>query len=490
MKVLKRIAPFAVIAAAALLLLYSPDIAPERYTDLATFFRVEMKRQGFTGFSVAAVADGSVLYVDGFGVDGAGAAIGPDTALYAPAAAKSMAALAAYSLARDGKLSIDRPVRDYLPWFGFASGAGADVTPRQLLSHTSGVEDSAFDDAHPGAQDLESAVRSISRALPSDPPGAKFHYIDTGYQAMGLVMEKATGKSYAAILEERIFGPLGMRSSTAMPLVSPPIGSGSFFALPLRRPPAVTAFAAPSAYISTTASDMAQYMAFLLGPEKFKRGPVAPHAVAGLFDPLVPGAPYGYGFFLGQEGDGRVAYHDGSLDGFSSRIVLWPEKKAGIAVLAAQSSLLQSLFSLPALTEGARSIMKAGSSARPFPLGRLYILLAVVALVHIFALVAQTGGALHWAKEVRGSTEAKGSMGPLRFAIVRSWFGIALRIAFFFFCPYAVGLAFGRSISWGLLLRLEPGLAAWCVAACMFGLLRNAARLAWLQRPLGFKHSR
>lgn len=485
MKLLKRIAPFAVIAAAVILLLYSPDIAPERYTDLATFFRVEMKRQGFAGFSVAAVSDGSVLYVDGFGVDGAGVPIGPDTLLYSPAAAKSAAALAAYSLDRDRKLPIDAPVRDYLPWFGFA-----DVKLRHLISHTSGIADSSFDDAHPGAADLESAARSIVGAIPSASPGASFHYIDTGYQVLGLAMEKATGKDYDAILKERVFAPLGMKSSSALAPAQPPSGSLSFFALPIRRPPVASAFADPSAYLATTASDMGQYMAFLLGPEKFKRGPISSREASSLFDPLLPGIPYGYGLFLGQEGGARFAYHDGELDGFSSRLALWPEKKAGIAVLAAQSSLLQSLISLPSLTEGAMSIMRDGSSARPFPLGRLYILLAVVAFVHVFALVVQTGGALHWSKEVRGKAEAKGSKGPLRFAIFRSWLGIGLRAAIVVLCPYAVGWAFGRSISWSLLIKLEPGLAAWFLAACAFGFLRNAARLAWMRGPAGFRRSR
>ena len=118
---------------------------------------------------------------------------------------------------------------------------------------------------------------------------------------------------------------------------------------------------------------MGQYMAFLLGPEKFARGPVTPRAVAAVFEPLVPGVPYGYGLYVGKSEGGRFAYHDGSVDGFSSRIALWPDTKAGIAILAAQSSLLQSLVSLPALTEGARRIMLKGSAPRPFPLGRLYI---------------------------------------------------------------------------------------------------------------------
>src|SRR5512136_1026564 len=130
MKVLRRILPFAVILGAALLVLYSPDIAPEKYTDLASFFRVERSRQGFSGYSVAAVSDGSVLYVDGFGADGAGREIGADTVLFVPAAEKSFIALAALSLAKERRLDLDAPVRSYLPWFGFAGGEGGDVSVR------------------------------------------------------------------------------------------------------------------------------------------------------------------------------------------------------------------------------------------------------------------------------------------------------------------------------------------------------------------------
>jgi CubicO group peptidase (beta-lactamase class C family) len=490
MKALKRIAPFAVIAAAALLLLYSPDIAPERYTDLATFFRVEMKRQGYSGFSVAAVVDGSVLYVDGFGKDGAGAAIGPDTRLYAPAVAKSMAALTAYSLMRERRISLDQPVRAYLPWFEFAGGAGGDVTVRNLISHTTGLADTAFDDAHPAAVDLESASRSLIGAIPSAPPGKRFQYIDTDYQVLALVIEKVMGRPYTAILDDHVFGPLGMRSSSGRVPASPPLGSASFFALPLFRPATTSIFGSPSGYVVTTASDMGQYMAFLLGPEKFRRGPLPARAVAALFEPLFPGVPYGYGLFLGREDGSRVAYHDGSLDGFSSRIVLWPDKRAGIAVFAAQSSLLQSLFALPSLTDGARRIMQEGSSPRPFPLGRLYILLGVVAIVSVIALILQTGGALRWTKEVRDKAEAKGARGPIRLAIFRCWSGIALRVAIAALCPAAVGLAFGRAVSWNVLLRLEPGLAAWILIVCAFGILRNSARLAWIRGPAGFHRMR
>jgi len=483
MKVLRRIAPFAIVAVAILLLLYSPDIAPERYTDLATFFRVERVRQGYSGFSVAAVSDGSVLYVDGFGSDGSGERIGPDTPLYAPALAKSMAALCAFSLARQGRISLDAPVRDYVPEFSFSGGAGGDVTLRHLISHTSGVSDRAFDDSHPNAPDLAAAVKLLASARPAAAPGHAFHYVDTDYQALALAMERATGESYPALLEERVFAPLGMKSSTASAPYSPPAGIASFFSLPLARPPASSGFGAPSGYVVTTATDAGQYLAFLLGPEKFARWPVSPRAVPKLFEPQSPVAPYGFGLFVGDDSGARVAYHDGSVDGFSSRVVLWPEKKAGVIVLASQSSLLQSLFALPAMTAGAWRIMQEGSAPRPFPMGRLYILLAVVAVVSLLALVLQVSGALRWAKGVKDRADAKGARGPIRFAVARCWLGIAVRVAVIVLLPPIVGAAFDRRVSWRTLMQLEPGIAAWIVLLLVLGALRNAARLAWLQGP-------
>jgi hypothetical protein len=235
---------------------------------------------------------------------------------------------------------------------------------------------------------------------------------------------------------------------------------------------------------------MGQYMAFLLGPEKFKRSPIPARAVAALLEPPIPNLPYGYGLFLGREKDARVAYHDGSLDGFSSRIVLWPGKKAGIAVIAAQSSLLQSLISLPALTDGARRIMLEGSAPRPFPLGRLHILLGVIAVVSILALVVQTGGALYWTKGIRDLAEAKGTRGPIRLAVLRCWSGVVLRVAVAAFFPAAAGLAFGRIVSWNALFMLEPGPAAWCLIVCALGIIRNLARLAWIRGPAGFVRAR
>jgi CubicO group peptidase (beta-lactamase class C family) len=453
MKLLRRILPFAVILGAVLLVLYSPDIAPEKYADLASFFKVERARQGFSGYSIAAVSDGAVLYVDGFGADGGGRPIDADTELFATAAEKSFVALAALSLAKERALDLDAPARSYLPRPALVDASGGDASIRQLISRGYG-------------------------AL-----GSKLGCLDADYRVIALAMESATGRPIAEVVDERVFKVLGMKATTMEALESPPKGDGTFFSSAIPRDARYPDGGAPSGRTATSASDMGAYLAYVLDPGRARRAPVAARAARAIFEPAVEGAPYGYGWFLGGAGGARAAYHDGSVAGFSSRVLVMPEAKAGIAVLAAQGSYLQSLIALPALTDGAMRIMRDGSTTRPFPLHRLYILLFVVAAVHLIALGAQTGGAIGWARDVRGRAEARGTRLPVRFAAARSWAGISVRSAIAVLAPAALSLALDRSVGWGTIFDFEPGAAAWCLSACFFGVLRNVARLAWLGRP-------
>jgi hypothetical protein len=161
--------------------------------------------------------------------------------------------------------------------------------------------------------------------------------------------------------------------------------------------------------------------------------------------------------------------------------VLWPARKAAIAILAPQGSYLQATLALPALAEGARRLMVDGSAARPFPLGRLYYLLAVMAGVHLLTLAGQIHGSLRWAKDIRSRYEAKGSRGPLHFGLARAWSGLAVRIAAAALAPVLAGFVLGETVTWKSAFALEPGLSAWFASALFFGVLRNSARLAWLR---------
>jgi CubicO group peptidase (beta-lactamase class C family) len=491
MRILKRIVPYAVILAAALLLLYLPDIGPESYTDLATFFRVEMTRQGFPGYIVAAVKGGAVLYVDGFGKDGAGGRLGPDTRMLVGAAAKPFAATAAAALDAKGILDLDSPVARYLPGFAFADGSGASVRVRDLIAHASGISDKSFDDAHDTAPSLAAAVKVLATAKPVAAPGIEFHFIETGYQALGLVMEKASGREYADILDSVLFKPAGMAASDASRADSGPwlsAGSASFFGFVLPRATLVPEFGSPSSYVVADASDLGLFLAYLVSPESSKKKLMPLRQAQALLTPPIPEIPYAYGWSIREEGGSTVLESEGSQAGFSSRIALWPREKAAIAIVAPENSLLHAAISLPALSSAARRIMMEGSAARPFPVGRLYILLAVTAAVNFAGLVYQTGAARRWAKYARDKAEARGSRGPLVFATVRTCVGLAVRIAVACAVPIAFGLIIGKAATWKTVFDAEPGIAAWCASACFFGALRNFARLSWLIGRVPFPH--
>jgi hypothetical protein len=357
---------------------------------------------------------------------------------------------------------------------------------RHLLSQTSGVSDRSFDDLHADAPDLETAVRSMLSAQPDAAPGTKEQYINTGYQAVALALEKATSLSFNDLVQVRILRPLGMLRSSASPSKvagAIPPGSGSFFGIAMPRRTDILPFGAPSGYMVSTASDMAKYLAYLAGPEKVPRTPVPARNLPALFEPLVEASPYSYGWRISGSGEDLEASHSGSLDGYSASITLWPGRRAGLVILAPQNSLLQSMVAMPALVSGARSILTKGSSDRPFPLGRMYILLAVMAGVHILALLIQIAAALSWARDVRCKVEAVGTKGPLRGAAALSWLGIAVRIALVAFAPAGLEAIFHRVMTWDTAFALEPGLAGWAMAALCLGGLRNAARLAWLGGP-------
>ena len=67
---------------------------------------------------------------------------------------------------------------------------------------------------------------------------------------------------------------------------------------------------------------------------------------------------------------------------------------------------------------------------------------------------------------------------------------MAVRAAIVLAFPAALALALDRAMSWKILLEIEPGLAAWCILACMFGFMRNVTRLAWLRSPGFFRRTR
>jgi CubicO group peptidase (beta-lactamase class C family) len=128
---------------------------------------------------------------------------------------KQFTAAAILLLAEDGLLGLDDAVRRWLPSLPAAASA---VTIRQLLTHTSGIVD--YEDVIPASATAQLHDADVLSLLESQertyfPPGTSWRYSNSGYALLALVVERASGCSFADLLRTRIFEPLGMGGTVA-----------------------------------------------------------------------------------------------------------------------------------------------------------------------------------------------------------------------------------------------------------------------------------
>jgi D-alanyl-D-alanine carboxypeptidase len=141
---------------------------------------------------------------------------------------KTFVATVVLQLADEGRLRLDDSVDAWLPG---VVPAGAGITVRQLLNHTSGLADYLPTLPFPPAPEFldnrwrtwtadELIQRAVANPPVFEPPGKAFSYSNTGYLLLGQIIQRATGRSYAQEIERRIIRPLGL-SGTAVPGASP-----------------------------------------------------------------------------------------------------------------------------------------------------------------------------------------------------------------------------------------------------------------------------
>ncbi len=139
-----------------------------------------------------------------------------DTIYQCGSMTKTWTALAFMQLVDEGKVSLDEPVRTYLPGFRVADPeVTAKVTPRHLLYHTNGIEEDFGD---PGEDDdvYERMVENIADAPQVYPLGYTHGYSAAlGYAILARVMEVTDGKRWDDIMKDRLFDPLGLTSTSS-----------------------------------------------------------------------------------------------------------------------------------------------------------------------------------------------------------------------------------------------------------------------------------
>ena len=325
---------------AAGLLRGQSDLAP-RLDQIAIS---ELARQHLPGMAVAAVREGQIVYAKGFGVASveSKAPITPDTLFRAGQSTKMFVALALVMLSEQGRLHLDKPVGDYI--FGLDPSI-ARITAHDILSQTTGLQD---DSPNYGPHDDGALARetgSFRKSAVLADPGRTFSSSNLGFALGGRLLEVIKGAPFADVMDALVFRPWGMTHSTFRPTVAMtyPLAAGHTADGKVLRPAPDNAAYWPAVSLYSSAADLARFLTIFLNAGKLGDTELAsPVLLAALSEPRaprpgLPGTAYGYGLIVDSTHSIRLLRQAVAVPGYDGAIVMAPEFKAGVVVLANQA---------------------------------------------------------------------------------------------------------------------------------------------------------
>ncbi|WP_246569765.1 serine hydrolase domain-containing protein [Streptomyces tauricus] len=297
----------------------APGAPKARGTESVADYLHHVLPTGVSGTVIAARGD-ELAYCGGFGAadraSGTPASCG--TVYDIMSITKQFTAAAILKLEVMGRLRVSDRISRFL---GPVPEGKRDITIEQLLTHTSGLVEALGDDYQPVSRD--ELVRRAMASKPRSAPGAEFHYSNTGYSLLAVIVEKASGEGYEPFLARHLFAPAGMeRTGYVLPrwprnLIAVEYDSeGRSQGRPVDHP-----WAADGPYwnlrgnggMLSTAQDMFRWHRALSGdevlPEEARRKLFAPRVE-------VPGldGSYGYGWAVRETPAGRTVWHNGGND--------------------------------------------------------------------------------------------------------------------------------------------------------------------------------
>ena len=336
---------------------------------LQEYFKKAVSSGQLVGAGVSIVKGDSIVIAEGYGTKDirSGDGVNGHTIFRLGSLSKGFAGILAADLIRQGKLSGEAKVRDYIPDFQLGDRRNTDkITLTNLLSHTTGAPYHSYTNLIEAGLPLQDIASRFVQVKPISKPGELYSYQNALFALSELMISKASGKQMSEYLLERFFKPLEM-CSTVMDHKS--LQSSENIALPHTRRRRgwrtnslndhyYNAIAAGG--ISANAMDMGRWMRFLLG---HRPDIMDSNALAIAFRPNVeiPGRSkyyqrwsghessyYGFGWrihhFRDQTSESQktIWHHGGSVNNYRNEIALYPQDDLGICVLLNSNSRLSS----------------------------------------------------------------------------------------------------------------------------------------------------
>ncbi|HEY2633473.1 MAG TPA: serine hydrolase domain-containing protein [Steroidobacteraceae bacterium] len=287
------------------------------------------------GAGVAVLRDGVPIFRRAYGLADLEDRVAATTATNYRLASltKQFTAAAILLLAEAGRLSLDDPVRRWLPTLPHTAD---DIVIRHLLTHASGLID--YEDLIPDGRTAQLRDADVLGLLEAEnrgyfPPGQGYRYSNSGYSLLALIVGRASGEDFASFLSERIFQPLGMQNTVAFEsgISVVPHRAFGYSASEyswIRTDQDLTSATLGDGGIYSSVDDLAKWEAALCGDKLLR-----PESLRLAFQPAIqtddPAVQYGFGWRI----TGESRWHSGESIGFRNVIVRFLEQRLAVIVL-------------------------------------------------------------------------------------------------------------------------------------------------------------
>jgi CubicO group peptidase (beta-lactamase class C family) len=290
-----------------------------------------MHEQKIPGTSLAVIRDGRVIKATGYGLANVelNVPVTPQSIFQSGSIGKQFTAAAVMMLVEDGKVGLDDSITKYFPE---APPAWKPITIRHLLTHTSGLPDvwgeTQQDEYSKGIVDSrrdyteDDLLQRYVKLQPEFQPGDKWVYCNTGYQLLGFLIHRLTGKFHGDFIRERIFQPLGMDTARTISEADIVPNRSSGYVM-VKGELKNQEWIAPS--LNTTADgayymtvlDLAKWDASLYTEKLLKKSSLDQMwTPAKLNSGKTYPDPYGFGWQINNANGHRVVWHAGGNQGF------------------------------------------------------------------------------------------------------------------------------------------------------------------------------
>ncbi len=316
------------------------------------------------GCAAGVIEGGAYTHAKGYGLANLeyDAPITADSVFRMGSLSKQFTAAAIAILAARGKIDLDADVHAYLPEL---ADYGAPVTIRQMVHHLSGMGDYESDVNHfevrPGVPfrfgnedywTVEEFFAEVAKQPLLHQPGAQWEYSNLAYFLLSQVVERVSGESLRLFADKEIFSPLGMDASFFNDNVNAVVKnrvSGYLAPEDLEGDGGYETYDTNLDFIGdggvyTTLNDYLKWDQALANntlPEGIAAIMTAPYGPAnvGEWEPMSPGATYGYGLAIGDYKGEAIIHHTGHWVGFSTYYSRFPARDSAVVVFCNGSNV-------------------------------------------------------------------------------------------------------------------------------------------------------